>query len=55
MQTGRTDGVVSKASDVNLPGPSISVSQSRQVFANKGLNLTDMVLLLGASYSCIQS
>lgn len=47
VQTGRKDGLVSNAADVNLPGPTISVSQSRQIFANKGLGLTDMVLLLG--------
>ncbi|MCL7034434.1 hypothetical protein MKW94_003106 [Papaver nudicaule] len=49
VQTGRRDGLVSLASDAdtNLPSPSISVSGSITVFAGKGLNATDMVLLLG--------
>ncbi|CAM8879265.1 unnamed protein product [Rhodiola kirilowii] len=48
VQTGRRDGLVSRASNVNLPGPSISVSQLASIFANKGLNVSDMVILLGA-------
>ncbi|XP_043702281.1 peroxidase 60-like [Telopea speciosissima] len=49
VQTGRRDGMVSLASEViDLPGPSISVSQAIETFAMKGLDPTDMVLLLGA-------
>ncbi|KAF9625350.1 hypothetical protein IFM89_021738 [Coptis chinensis] len=47
VPTGRRDGLVSLANNVDLPSPSISVSQSIAVFAKKGLGLTDMVLLLG--------
>ncbi|KAI3996288.1 hypothetical protein MKX01_026756 [Papaver californicum] len=38
VQTGRRDGVVSLARNVNLPGPAISVSQSMAFFANKGFS-----------------
>ncbi|CAM8970261.1 unnamed protein product [Rhodiola kirilowii] len=50
VQTGRRDGLVSRASksNANLPGPSISVSQLASLFDNKGLNVSDMVILLGA-------
>ncbi|KAF8412835.1 hypothetical protein HHK36_000806 [Tetracentron sinense] len=47
VQTGRRDGLISLASNVNLPSPSISVSQSVAAFAQKRLSPTDMVLLLG--------
>ncbi|PKI53705.1 hypothetical protein CRG98_025946 [Punica granatum] len=47
VQTGRKDGLVSLASNVNLPGPSFSVSQAISAFAQKGLSATDMVFLLG--------
>ncbi|KAL7226196.1 hypothetical protein ACSBR1_021347 [Camellia fascicularis] len=47
VQTGRRDGLVSLAQNVNLPAPSISVSDSIKAFANKGLGVTDMVYLLG--------
>ncbi|KAJ8465892.1 hypothetical protein OPV22_028444 [Ensete ventricosum] len=47
VQTGRRDGTISRASDVNLPGPSISVSDAIRVFNGKGLSAEDMVLLLG--------
>lgn len=46
--TGRRDGLVSNPDDVNLPGPSFSVSQALQAFTAKGLTLNDMVTLLGA-------
>ncbi|KAK9951548.1 hypothetical protein M0R45_006986 [Rubus argutus] len=46
--TGRRDGLVSNPSDVNLPGPSLTVPQALQFFTNKGLTLNDMVTLLGA-------
>jgi hypothetical protein len=44
---GRRDGRISRASEVNLPGPSISVSAARSAFGAKGLNEKDMVTLLG--------
>ncbi|URD90456.1 peroxidase [Musa troglodytarum] len=47
VQTGRRDGTISRASDVNLPGPSISVSDAISVFNVKGLPAEDMVLLFG--------
>ncbi|XP_024041548.1 peroxidase 60-like isoform X2 [Citrus clementina] len=49
VQTGRRDGLVSLAQNVSIsiPGPSASIPQTMAVFANKGLNLTDMVLLMG--------
>ncbi|XP_043717995.1 peroxidase 60-like [Telopea speciosissima] len=47
VQTGRRDGLVSLASEVNLPSPSASISQAIAAFGNKGLSPTDMVLLLG--------
>ncbi|KAL3828577.1 hypothetical protein ACJIZ3_017379 [Penstemon smallii] len=46
VETGRRDGRVSLAKNVDLPSPSISVSNSIKAFSNKGLNLTDMVYLL---------
>jgi peroxidase len=45
--TGRRDGVVSQASAVNLPGPSVSVSQAIAAFQSIGLNVNDLVTLLG--------
>ncbi|XP_073290670.1 peroxidase 60-like [Primulina huaijiensis] len=47
VQTGRKDGTVSLASNVNLPPPSVSVSDSIKAFAAKGLNANDMVYLIG--------
>ncbi|KZV30542.1 peroxidase 60-like [Dorcoceras hygrometricum] len=47
VQTGRRDGTVSLARNVNLPGPSISVSDSIKAFGRRGLDATDMVHLLG--------
>ncbi|PKH47891.1 peroxidase 60-like [Punica granatum] len=47
VQTGRLDGKTSLASNVNLPSPSVSVSQVLSAFAKKGLTATDTVLLLG--------
>ncbi|KAK8550782.1 hypothetical protein V6N13_119284 [Hibiscus sabdariffa] len=47
VQTGRRDGTESLASNVDLPSPSFSVSQSADAFKNKKIGLEDMVLLLG--------
>ncbi|KAG8387479.1 hypothetical protein BUALT_Bualt02G0025500 [Buddleja alternifolia] len=47
VQTGRRDGTISLAKNVNLPAPSISVSDSIKAFAKKGLDAIDMVYLLG--------
>ncbi|KAL2506980.1 Peroxidase 60 [Forsythia ovata] len=47
VQTGRRDGTVSLAKNVNLPAPSITVSDSIKAFSKKGLDSTDMVYLLG--------
>ena len=47
VETGRLDGKVSLASNVILPSPEISVSDSIEAFKLKGLNDTDMVYLLG--------
>ncbi|XP_047339296.1 peroxidase 44-like [Impatiens glandulifera] len=47
IPTGRRDGLVSNPNDVNLPGPSDSVSQALQIFKAKKLTLNDMVTLLG--------
>lgn len=47
VQTGRRDGLVSLAKNVNLPGPSISVENSAAIFNSKGISTEDMVHLLG--------
>lgn len=47
VPTGRRDGLVSQASEVNLPGPTFMVAQARQTFGARGLTLNDMVVLLG--------
>lgn len=48
VPTGRRDGLVSNPNEVNLPGPSLSVSGAFQAFRAKGLTLNEMVVLLGA-------
>ncbi|KAL3537972.1 hypothetical protein ACH5RR_001338 [Cinchona calisaya] len=48
VSTGRRDGQVSDSSEVNLPGPTLSVSDAAQFFTAKGLTLNDMIVLLGA-------
>ncbi|KAF2288146.1 hypothetical protein GH714_004656 [Hevea brasiliensis] len=48
VPTGRRDGLVSNIEDVNLPGPTVTVSEAFQVFRAKGLTVADMVTLLGA-------
>jgi peroxidase len=47
VPTGRRDGLVSNPNDVNLPGPTLSVSQAFESFRPKGFTLTEMVVLLG--------
>nr|TKS01416.1 peroxidase 60 [Populus alba] len=48
VQTGRRDGLVSASKNVSLPGPAISVPEAIAAFSDKGLTVTEMVLLLGA-------
>eukprot|EP00250_Pteridium_aquilinum_P026758 c33542_g1_i1 orf=135-1136(+) len=48
MPTGRLDGLVSLASDANIPDPSSNLDQLLKAFGDKGLVLIDLVLLLGA-------
>ncbi|KAG8372282.1 hypothetical protein BUALT_Bualt12G0050100 [Buddleja alternifolia] len=48
VPTGRRDGLVSNVDDVNLPGPSLSISEAFAFFKAKGLTLNEMVTLLGA-------
>ncbi|XP_014491213.1 peroxidase 44 [Vigna radiata var. radiata] len=48
VATGRRDGLVSRISDVSLPGPRSTVSAAQQAFAANGMSLDEMVTLLGA-------
>ncbi|KAK9031944.1 hypothetical protein V6N11_056229 [Hibiscus sabdariffa] len=48
VPTGRRDGRISNPDEVNLPGPSLPVSQAFQSFSDKGMTMDDMVILLGA-------
>ncbi|CAN0829964.1 Peroxidase 57 [Linum grandiflorum] len=49
VPTGRLDGVVSRAADVKLPAPSLSVYLAfTQFFQPLGFTLPEMVVLLGA-------
>lgn len=48
VSTGRRDGLVSNPNEVNLPGPSFTVSEALQAFTATGFTLTEMVTLLGA-------
>lgn len=50
METGRRDGLVSNAADVDLPSPSMTVAQSAAVFAAKDFDIEEMVVLLGIDY-----
>lgn len=47
VPTGRRDGLRSDPNDVNLPSPSLTVSQALPFFTAKGFSLNDMVVLLG--------
>ncbi|XVF41445.1 hypothetical protein PTKIN_Ptkin01aG0280500 [Pterospermum kingtungense] len=47
--TGRRDGLVSNLDEVDLPGPTVSVSEAFQdYFRAKNMTMDDMVTLLGA-------
>ncbi|KAI9093589.1 hypothetical protein K1719_027038 [Acacia pycnantha] len=49
VPTGRRDGLVSNPSEVNIPGPDLSVSQAfESFFRGRGFSLKEMVTLLGA-------
>ncbi|PIN18326.1 Peroxidase [Handroanthus impetiginosus] len=50
VPTGRRDGVISNASEAasQIPAPTSNFSTLQTDFANKGLNLKDLVLLSGA-------
>ncbi|XP_057751705.1 cationic peroxidase 2-like [Arachis stenosperma] len=47
VPTGRRDGLVSRESDVELPGPDDSVDLQKQKFAALGLDTKDLVTLVG--------
>lgn len=49
VETGRKDGFVSLASNVNgnLPSPFSDFATLKQIFSNKGLNVDDLVALSG--------
>ncbi|KAD5317444.1 hypothetical protein R6Q59_032780 [Mikania micrantha] len=47
MPTGRRDGFVSLASEAIFPSPSDSIDVQIQKFAKKGLNIEDLVTLVG--------
>ncbi|KAF8409508.1 hypothetical protein HHK36_005584 [Tetracentron sinense] len=49
VPTGRRDGVISRSSEAlsNIPGPTSNFTTLRTLFANKGLNVKDLVLLSG--------
>ncbi|KAK4761148.1 hypothetical protein SAY87_006041 [Trapa incisa] len=48
LPTGRRDGLVSKIEEVNLPGPSLSVSDAAIAFQSINMTLEEMTTLLGA-------
>ncbi|CAE5959225.1 unnamed protein product [Arabidopsis arenosa] len=51
VRLGRRDGLRSNPSDVNLPGPTISVDESLKAFKAKGMTQMDMVALIGGGHS----
>ncbi|MED6123850.1 hypothetical protein PIB30_053377 [Stylosanthes scabra] len=51
VPTGRRDGLVSTTTDVDLPGGSQSVQTVSQFFAEKGMTVEEMVVLLGGGHS----
>ncbi|KAK9755897.1 hypothetical protein RND81_01G058000 [Saponaria officinalis] len=46
-EMGRRDGLVSDASNVNLPSPTMTVSESAAYFASRNFTTEEMVVLLG--------
>ncbi|XP_008784560.1 peroxidase 3-like [Phoenix dactylifera] len=50
VPTGRRDGLISNSTEAlnDIPAPTFNFSALQTSFANKGLNLTDLVLLSGA-------
>lgn len=47
VPTGRRDGLESKASQVNLPSPTLPIPQAVELFNDKGFSAREMVTLLG--------
>ncbi|KAJ0014657.1 hypothetical protein Pint_20743 [Pistacia integerrima] len=47
IPTGRRDGLESKASQVNLPSPTLPIPQAVELFKDKGFSAREMVTLLG--------
>ncbi|KAJ8428117.1 hypothetical protein Cgig2_000889 [Carnegiea gigantea] len=47
VQTGRRDGLVSRAQDVNLPSPDMTASEAAAFFDARGFSAEEMVALLG--------
>ncbi|KFK42862.1 hypothetical protein AALP_AA1G048800 [Arabis alpina] len=45
---GRRDGLISRASEANLPSPFLPIDALKKTFADKGLNTKDLVVLSGA-------
>ncbi|KAJ9128701.1 hypothetical protein P3X46_034598 [Hevea brasiliensis] len=48
LYTGRRDGMTSSAASVDLPSPSIPLSEALAYFKSKGLDVLDFATLLGA-------
>ncbi|XP_004986420.1 peroxidase 57 [Setaria italica] len=51
LPTGRRDGTVSSAAEVNLPSPSVSFSEALSAFRSIGLGVVDLTTLLGRSHT----
>uniref|UniRef100_A0A803KVE8 Peroxidase n=1 Tax=Chenopodium quinoa TaxID=63459 RepID=A0A803KVE8_CHEQI len=47
IQTGRRDGLISRAQDVNLPSPFLTVSETISAFNAKKFTTEEIVILLG--------
>ncbi|CAL4934465.1 unnamed protein product [Urochloa decumbens] len=48
LPTGRRDGTVSSAAEVNLPSPSVSFADALAAFRSIGLGIVDLTTLLGS-------
>ncbi|OEL14606.1 Peroxidase 56 [Dichanthelium oligosanthes] len=48
LPTGRRDGTVSSAAEVNLPSPSVSFAEALSAFRSIGLGVVDLTTLLGS-------